>query len=177
MERLASNDIVTEYMELEDSMTKLVRSREDGIGIIWFNIYKLIDSSGVVGKTDVLGILMKRLAGISGQNISTAFAEQSSWYQQINERYSFARTADFCGTYWKMLMQEEKTFRLRLLCGCFRAYNGMLLPYVNEVITEWASAQGGLANWETVYKKHRSMVQQMICLIKKNGGLHDSETS
>lgn len=177
MERLPNNDITTEYMELENSMTKLVRSRQDSIGIIWFNIYSLVDSSGIVGKNDVLGILMKRLAGISGNSISSAFTEQSVWYQQTIERFAFGQTVEGFGTYWKMLMQEEKTFRLRLLYGCLRAYNGMLLPYVNEVITEWASTQGGLANWETVYENHRSMIQRMICLIKKNGGLHDSETS
>lgn len=177
MERLPNNDITTEYMELENSMTKIVRSRQDSISIIWFNIYSLVDSSGIVGKNDVLGILMKRLAGISVHSISSAFTEQSVWYQQTIERFAFGQTVEGFGTYWKMLIEEEKTFRLRLLCGCLRAYNGMLLPYVNEVITEWASTQGGLANWETVYKKHRSMVQQMICLIKKNGGLHDSESS
>lgn len=177
MERLPNNDTTTEYMELETCMTKLVRSRQDSIGIIWFNIYSLIGSSGIVGKNDVLGILIKQLAGISGHSISFAFTEQSLWYQQTIELFAFGQTVDCFGAYWKSLIEEEKPFRLRLLCGCLRAYNDTLLPYVNEVITEWASTQGGLANWETVYKKHRSMVQQMICLIKKNGGLHDSETS
>lgn len=85
MERLPNNDITTEYMELENCMTKLVRSRQDGIGIIWFNIYSMVDSSGIIGKNDVLGILIKQLAGISGHSISSAFAEQSSWYQQSLE--------------------------------------------------------------------------------------------
>ena len=60
---MREHDIRETYMELEESMERLVRSRKDAFLILWFDIHGWLEPEHSAMKADLCGILTEKVIG------------------------------------------------------------------------------------------------------------------
>lgn len=175
------------YQELKDTLTEIVRDSEVAYWIIWLNIDEIIHQSNLTSSADCLGTLMGHIGGINefATDIDSAFCGKSNEYQQIMKMYRFGRTLSEWGDFWKELVREEKTFRLKRLWGVLNELNSELLPYCYDFVSEWEKEQEPDVIYyskarEKKYRQYRSMIRKMqetILLIndvlRMIGGMED----
>lgn len=160
-------DIRETYMELEESMERLVRNRKDAFAIIWFDIHSWLEPGM---KSDLCGILTEK---VIGKNLAWEVhgpASDMSYYQEIQRKYAFGKSVDKLGEYWKELIREEKPFRLRLLLGCLDTYYNTIMPYVkNEMVavgSDWIQDNPELSLTLKPYREHRAKVKAAMQIIE-----------
>ncbi len=126
------------YMNLQESMERLVRSWKDAFSIIWFDVYDWLEPDNSAMKGDLCGLLTEKVTGENISEVHTEAQNNTPYYKEIQARYSFGKSVDELGDYWKKLIREEKPFRLRLLLGCLKVYYEEIMPFVkNEMVAWW----------------------------------------
>jgi hypothetical protein len=157
------------YSELLDSFSILVRNPKDAYGILWFNIYELINQSEICEKKDCLGDLMNLLSNNNKcTDIYGAFQNNTEWYQTIKRNYCFGKTIEELGEYWQELMREQKPFRLRILSEGLRSYHDVIMPYVYERITHWEQIENlpvRSIQRKKEYRDYKKTVEETIKLV------------
>lgn len=163
-------DIRETYMELEESMERLVRSRKDAFAIIWFDIHSWLEPMHSAMKADLCGILTEK---VIGRNIAHAVhdpASDVSYYQEIQTRYRFGKSVSELGEYWKELIREEHHFRLGVLLGCLDTYYNTIMPYVkNEMVAvgnEWMNGHPEMSLTLKPYREHRAKIKATMQIIQ-----------
>lgn len=163
-------DIRETYMELEESMERLVRSRKDAFAIIWFDIHSWLEPEHSAMKADLCGILTEK---VIGRNIAHAVhdpASDVSYYQEIQRKYAFGKSVGEFGEYWKELIREEHHFRLGVLLGCLDTYYNTIMPYVkNEMVAvgnEWMNGHPEMSLTLKPYREHRAKIKATIQIIQ-----------
>ncbi len=153
------------YEGMMESMSRLVRSRKDASAILWSDIYRWVEPERSAWKADFCGILAQKLTVEYSPTVSDL-----SYHQEIQKGYSFGKSIDELGEYWKELIREEKAFRLRLLLGCLKVYYGSIMPYVKNEMIDWFSEAGQgypeLAPTLKPYREHRTRVKATMQIIE-----------
>ena len=167
MELKSSRGIQGAYENLMESMTLLIRSQKDAFSILWLDIYDWLEPGM---KSDLCGILTEK---IIGNNLAWEVhgpASDMSYYQEIKRKYAFGKSIDEMGEYWKELIREEKSFRLRLLLGCLEIYYKTIMPYIkNEMVAvgnEWAKGNPEMSLTLKPYREHRTTVKATMQIIE-----------
>lgn len=160
-------DIRETYMELEESMERLVRSRKDAFAIIWFDIHSWLEPEM---KSDLCGILTEK---VIGNNLAWEVhgpASDMSYYQEIQKKYAFGKSVGELGEYWKDLIREEHHFRLGVLLGCLDTYYRVIMPYVkNEMVAvgnEWMKGHPEMSLTLKPYREHRAKIKATMQIIQ-----------
>lgn len=163
-------DIKETYMELERSMERLVRSREDAFSILWFDIHGWLEPEHSSMKADLSGILTQK---VIGKNLAWEVhgpASDTACYQEIQRKYAFGKSVGGLGEYWKELIREEHHFRLGVLLGCLDTYYRVIMPYVkNEMIavgSEWIQGHPELSLTLKPYREHRARIKATMQIIQ-----------
>lgn len=163
-------DIRETYMELEESMERLVRSRKDAFAIIWFDIHSWLESEHSAMKADLCGILTEK---VIGRNIAHAVhdpASDVSYYKEIEKKYAFGKSVGELGEYWKELIREEHHFRLGVLLGCLDTYYRVIMPHVkNEMVAvgnEWMKGHPEISLTLKPYREHRTRIKATLQIIQ-----------
>lgn len=167
MELKSNREIQGAYENLMESMTVLVRSRMDAFSILWLDIYDWLEPGM---KSDLCGILTEC---VTGKNLAGEVydpASKMSYCQEIQRKYAFGKSIDELGEYWKELIREEKSFRLRLLLGCLEIYYKTIMPYIkNEMVAvgnEWAKGNPEMSLTLKPYREHRATVKATMQIIE-----------
>lgn len=159
------------YTEMEESMARLVRSREDAFSIIWFDIHGWLEPEHSAWKADLCGILTEKVTGKNISEVHTEAQNNTPYYQEIQTRYAFEKSVDELGEYWKELIREEKPFRLKLLLGSLKVYYKTVMPYVKNEMVTWFDEYGKSSNPELAptlkpYQKHRARIKATMQIIE-----------
>lgn len=160
-----TDDIQRVYMDLEDSMARLVGDQGTAFSILWFDIHRWLEPEGSGVKADLCGDLTKK---ITGQNNSGG-GHSPGYYYKLQNKFGFG-AFDELGTYWERLMEEEKCGRLWLLLECLETYYKKIMPYVKNEMIAWWSEHGNdeipqaLKLYE--YNKHRAKVRATMQIVE-----------
>lgn len=167
MELKSNREIQGAYENLMESMTVLVRSRKDAFSILWLDIYDWLE---LEMKSDLCGILTERVIGKNLAGEIYGPASDMPYCREIQRKYAFGKTVDKLGEYWKELIREEKSFRLRLLLGCLDTYYNTIMPYVkNEMVavgSEWIQDTPELSLTLKPYREHRTKIKAIMQIIE-----------
>ena len=163
-------DIRETYMELEESMERLVRSRKDAFLILWFDIHGWLEPEHSAMKADLCGILTEK---VIGRNIAHEVhdpASDMSYYQEIQGKYAFGKSVGELGEYWKDLIREEHHFRLGVLLGCLDTYYKVIMPYVKNEMVAWDDEvcrnHPELLPTLKPYREHRTKIKATMQIIQ-----------
>lgn len=132
-----TDDIQRVYMDLEDSMARLVGDQGTAFSILWYDIYAWLETEDSGMKDDLFKDLVKK---ITGQNNSGG-GHSPGYYYKLQNKFGFG-AFDELGTYWQELMEEEDCGRLWNLLECLETYYKKIMPYVKNEMIAWWSEHG-----------------------------------
>lgn len=167
---MREHDIRETYMELEESMERLVRSRKDAFLILWFDIHGWLEPEHSAMKADLCGILTEKVIGRNIAHEVHGPASDMSYYQEIQKKYAFGKSVGELGEYWKDLIREEHHFRLGVLLGCLNTYYTVIMPYVKNEMVVWDEEvcrnHPELLPTLKPYREHRARIKATMQIIQ-----------
>ncbi len=76
---------INAYMNLQESMERLVRSWKDAFSIIWFDVYDWLEPDNSAMKGDLCGLLTEKVTGKNISEVHTEAQNNTPYYKGNTE--------------------------------------------------------------------------------------------
>lgn len=164
-----TDDIQRVYMDLEDSMARVVGDQGTAFSILWFDIHRWLEPDNSGWKADFCGYLTEKITGQNiGSDVHVPARDNTLYYQEVQKRYAFGKTVYELGEEWKLLIREEDRFSLGILLRCLDTYYKKIMPYVKNEMVAWWNEDGNEEIPQTLklYRKHRAKVRATMQIVE-----------